>query len=155
MIKYYCKPIHVGIRNLVRPSQAGKMHGGPSPINTSKPAGRTAGLTVLSSESLDLVFAALSNSTRRAIIAKLASNESSVGELAAPFDMSLPAISKHLDVLKRAKIIKKVKRGRTHLCRIEPVYLKNAAGWIKSYESMWERQLDSLTGYLETSGEEK
>jgi DNA-binding transcriptional ArsR family regulator len=112
-------------------------------------------LTVLSSESLDLIFAALSNPTRRAIIARLASNESSVSELAAPYEMSLPAISKHLDVLEHAKIIKRVKRGRTHLCRIEPAYLKNAAGWIKSYESMWERQLDSLAGYIETSGEEK
>jgi len=68
--------------------------------------------------------------------------------------MSLPAISKHLDVLERARIITRVKEGRTHLCRIEPAYLEKAAGWIRSYEGMWERQLDSLTSYLETSGED-
>jgi DNA-binding transcriptional ArsR family regulator len=106
------------------------------------------------SASLDLIFAALSNPTRRAIIAKLSNGESSVTELAEPFEMSLPAISKHLDVLERARVISRVKMGRTHLCRIEPARLEKAAGWIKSYEAMWERQLDSLTGYLETSGED-
>jgi len=106
------------------------------------------------SASLDLVFAALSNPTRRAIIAKLSNGESSVTELAEPFEMSLPAISKHLDVLERARVISRVKKGRTHLCRIEPTRLEKAVGWIKSYEAMWEHQLDSLTGYLETSGED-
>ena len=120
----------------------------------SKPSGAAAATSRASSRSLDLVFAALSSPTRRAIIAKLASSESSVSELAEPFEMSLPAISKHLDVLERARIITRVKEGRTHLCRIEPAYLEKAAGWIKSYEAMWERQLDSLTSYLETSGED-
>ena len=135
--------------------QARIMRGHPPPSYSPKPARTKAALAVFSSKDLGLVFAALSNSTRRSIIARLASSECSVSELAAPFEMSLPAISKHLDVLEHAKIIRRVKRGRTHLCRIEPTYLKNAARWIESYESMWERQLESLTSYLETSGEEE
>ena len=106
------------------------------------------------STGLDLTFAALSNPTRRAIVARLSKGEYSVTELAEPFEMSLPAISKHLDVLERAKLISRQKRGRTHLCRIETSSLEKVSGWIKSYESMWERQLDSLTGYLETSAED-
>lgn len=74
-------------------------------------------------------------------------------ELAKPFDMSLPAISKHLNVLEKAEVISKMKEGRTYLCHIEPAPLKRAIAWISAYESLWERQLDSLTGYLETSEE--
>jgi DNA-binding transcriptional ArsR family regulator len=99
--------------------------------------------------SLDLVFSALSSPTRRAILDRLSHGESSVTELAAPFAMSLPAISKHLRVLEKAKVISKVKDGRVYLCRLEPESLQRAARWINSYGALWERQLDSLTDYLE------
>jgi len=79
----------------------------------------------------------------------LSRGESSVTELARPFDMSLPAISKHLSVLERAEIIHRVKDGRTYICSIEPGPLRTAAKWINSYGALWERQLDSLSDYLE------
>jgi DNA-binding transcriptional ArsR family regulator len=97
---------------------------------------------------LDLVFSALSSPTRRAIIDTLSRGESSVSALAKPFDMSLPAISKHLRVLEKAEVISKVKDGRVYLCRIEPETLQKAARWINSYGALWERQLDSLSKYL-------
>jgi DNA-binding transcriptional ArsR family regulator len=115
----------------------------------------SSGNAKMNSASLDVVFGALSNPTRRTIIAKLANGESSVTELAEPFEMSLPAITKHLDVLEQARIITRVKKGRVHLCRIQPERLEKAAGWIRSYEAMWNRQLDSLSGYLETSREKR
>ena len=72
-----------------------------------------------------------------------------MSELARPFDMSLPAISKHLSLLEDAHIIKKVKEGRTFICQINPDGLKGAAGWMDTYRSLWERQLDSLKSYLQ------
>ena len=69
-------------------------------------------------------------------------------ELAAPFQMSLPAISKHLRVLEKAEVISKAKDGRVYLCRIQPEPLQKAARWINSYESLWQNQLDSLGEYL-------
>jgi DNA-binding transcriptional ArsR family regulator len=74
---------------------------------------------------------------------------SSVSELAQPFDMSLPAISKHLRVLQEAKVITKVKDGRVYLCSIQPEPLQRAAMWMNSYGDVWKRQLDSLSEYLE------
>ncbi len=79
----------------------------------------------------------------------LSRGESSVSKLAAPFQMSLPAISKHLRVLEKAQVITKVKDGRVYLCRLEPETLQRAASWINSYGALWERQLDSLSDYLE------
>lgn len=101
---------------------------------------------------LDLVFSALSSPTRRAIVDKLSRGKSSVTELAAPFKMSLPAVSKHLSVLEKAQVITKVKEGRTFICRIEPGSLQLAARWINSYGALWDRQLDSLSEYLEKEG---
>ncbi len=97
---------------------------------------------------LDHTFAALSDPTRRAILARLAEGEASVTELAEPFDISLPAISKHLRVLEKAGLIKRTKHGRVHrLCLIaEP--LRNAATWIAFYQSFWDGQLDALATYL-------
>jgi DNA-binding transcriptional ArsR family regulator len=97
---------------------------------------------------LDLVFSALSSPTRRAIIDRLSVGQSSVSALAKPFDMSLPAISKHLRVLEEAQLISKVKDGRVYLCTIQPEPLQKAARWINSYGALWERQLDSLGEYL-------
>ena len=101
------------------------------------------------SANLDLVFSALSSPTRRAILDRLSHGESSVSELAAPFAMSLPAISKHLRVLEKAEVISKVKDGRVYVCRLEPESLQWAARWINSCGALWERQLDSLSDYLE------
>jgi DNA-binding transcriptional ArsR family regulator len=95
------------------------------------------------------VFSALSSPTRRAILDRLSRGASSVTELAAPFDMSLPAISKHLRVLEKAQVISKVKDGRVYMCKLEPDSLQMAAHWINSYGALWERQLDSLSDYLE------
>jgi DNA-binding transcriptional ArsR family regulator len=99
-------------------------------------------------QSLDLVFSALSNPTRRAILARLSEKDWTVTELAAPFDMSLPAISKHLQILEDAGIISKTREGRVHHCRLEPAPLAKAASWLGFYERMWKRQLDSLADLL-------
>jgi DNA-binding transcriptional ArsR family regulator len=99
-------------------------------------------------QSLDLVFSALSNPTRRAILARLSEKDWTVTELAAPFDMSLPAISKHLQILEDAGIISKTREGRVHHCRLEPAPLAKAASWLGFYERMWNRQLDSLADLL-------
>jgi DNA-binding transcriptional ArsR family regulator len=99
-------------------------------------------------QSLDLVFSALSNPTRRAILARLSEKDWTVTELAAPFDMSLPAISKHLQILEDARIISKTREGRVHHCRLEPAPLAEAASWLGFYERMWKRQLDSLADLL-------
>jgi len=124
--------------------------------NRSRSALRPAGKRQARREpDLDLIFSALSSPTRRAIVARLATGESIVTELARPFNMSLPAISKHLDVLERAEIISKVREGRTYVCRIDPASLRVAAGWIGAYEALWSRQLDSLGKYLEESEEKE
>jgi len=102
-----------------------------------------------------MVFSALSSPTRRAILDMLSRGESSVGELAKPFEMSLPAISKHLSVLEKAEVISKVKDGRVYLCRIETAPLRRAADWINGYGELWERQLDSLSGFLEKEEDEE
>ncbi len=97
---------------------------------------------------LDKTFSALADPTRRAILSRLARGESSVGELAAPFDMSWPAISKHLRVLEGAGLMKREKDGRVHRCRLEPGPMKDAAEWIAFYRQFWEGQLDALADYL-------
>jgi DNA-binding transcriptional ArsR family regulator len=101
------------------------------------------------SGSLDSTFSALSDSTRRAILARLALGEASVSELAAPFPVSLPAISKQLRVLESAGLIRRYRDGRVHRCRLDGVALKNAADWIDHYRRFWQTQLDALSGYLE------
>jgi DNA-binding transcriptional ArsR family regulator len=102
---------------------------------------------------LDATFAALSDATRRGILARLATGEASVTELAKPYDMSLPAVSKHLRVLESAGLVARSKDGRVHRCRLEAAPLKNAAIWIEHYRRFWEAQLDSLQRFLETSTE--
>ncbi len=98
---------------------------------------------------LTLTFSALGGATRRAILARLALGEASVGELAAPFAMSLPAISKHLKVLERAGLIAREKHGRGHRCRLEPVPMREAASWIERYRRFWDDQFDRLERYLD------
>jgi len=97
---------------------------------------------------LDRVFGALSDTTRRAIVARLARGETPLAELAAPFDMSLPAVSKHVRVLVAAGLVAQEKRGRTRYCRLEPAPLAAADRWISDYERFWEGQLDSLAAHV-------
>jgi len=103
---------------------------------------------------LDLVFGALSDPTRRAILARLSSGEATVGELAEPFDVSRPAISKHLDVLERAGMVHRVKDGRVNRCQFDGAPLGRAAEWVVSYRRYWEGQLDALARFLETEEDE-
>jgi DNA-binding transcriptional ArsR family regulator len=104
---------------------------------------------------LDSTFAALSHATRRGILARLASQgETSVSDLAAPYQMSLPAVSKHLRVLQDAGLVSRQKDGRVHRCRLRAKPMKDAAAWIEHYRKFWEGQLDSLARYLETSANE-
>jgi DNA-binding transcriptional ArsR family regulator len=100
---------------------------------------------------LDATFAALSDPTRRGILARLAEGETSVSELAAPYEMSLPAVSKHLRVLESAGLIARQKDGRVHHCRFVADPMKDAAEWIERYRRFWEQQLDALALYLEES----
>ena len=100
--------------------------------------------------SLDHTFSALADPTRRAILAALAAKrELSVGEIAAPFAMSLPAVSKHLDVLEEARLLRRAKIGRNVMCRIEPAPMEAAMRWLSDYERFWTKRLDALAAYLE------
>src|SRR5277367_4488716 len=103
------------------------------------------------STGLDATFAALSDATRRGILARLARGEASVTELAQPYDMSLPAVSKHLRVLESAGLVTRNKQGRVQRCRLEAAPMKSAAAWIEHYRKFWDTQLDSLQRYLESS----
>ncbi len=103
----------------------------------------------MSTEVLDRTFAALADPTRRAILTRLAAGEASVTELAAPFEMSLPAVSKHLKVLERAGPVSRTRRAQWRPCRLDPAPLKEAADWIEEYRRLWEERLDRLDGYLQ------
>src|ERR1044071_1576118 len=94
---------------------------------------------------LDTTFAALADPTRRAILARLAEGEATVNELAAPFSISLPAISKHLKVLERAGLISRGREAQYRPCRLEPAPLNDAASWIDMHRKHWEESFDRLT----------
>ncbi|HUC48417.1 MAG TPA: metalloregulator ArsR/SmtB family transcription factor [Xanthobacteraceae bacterium] len=100
--------------------------------------------------SLDAAFNALSDPTRRAILARLALGETSVTELAKPFDMSLPAVSKHLKVLERAGLISRGREAQWRPCRIEPKALKDIDDWLGHYRRFYEESFDRLDDYLKT-----
>lgn len=100
-------------------------------------------------DGLSTTFAALADPTRRAILARLAGGETSVGELAQPFSLSLPAVSKHLKVLERAGLISRGREAQWRPCRLEAQPLKDAAGWIETYRRHWEQRLDRLEAYLQ------
>lgn len=102
----------------------------------------------LEDERLDETFAALANSTRRAILARLAEGEASVNELAEPFDLTLPAISKHLKVLERAGLIVRGRRAQFRPCAIEPAAIEAVAGWVEQYRPVWEERFDRMETYL-------
>ena len=97
---------------------------------------------------LDATFGALADPTRRSILDSLIGGESSVTSLAEPFDMSLPAVSKHLRVLEKAGLLTQEKDGRVRRCRMDAGPMKEAANWIGRYRRFWEEQLDSLTAYI-------
>ena len=108
----------------------------------------TAALPV-DDERLDETFAALANPTRRAILARLAEGEATVNELAAPFAMTLPAISKHIKVLERAGLIERSRHAQFRPCRLDPGPLADVAGWAEQYRPIWEERFDRLADYLE------
>ncbi|NQU59933.1 MAG: winged helix-turn-helix transcriptional regulator [Rhodospirillales bacterium] len=102
-----------------------------------------------SEHALDATFHALADPTRRAILARLAQGQACVGELAEPFSISLPAVSKHLKVLEGADLITRHRDGRISRMEFNPAPMTGAAGWITYYKKFWEGQLDSLARYLE------
>ncbi|MDL2355589.1 MAG: metalloregulator ArsR/SmtB family transcription factor [Pseudomonadota bacterium] len=99
---------------------------------------------------LSLTFAALADPTRRAILSRLADGEASVSELAAPFAISLPAVTKHLHVLERAGLVSRSRQAQWRPCKLEAAPLRAAGGWIDGYRQHWETSLDRLDSYLQT-----
>src|SRR5262245_29775420 len=102
----------------------------------------------LAADRLSTTLAALSDPTRRAILARLMLGATNVGELAEPFDMTLPAISKHLKVLERAGLIARGREAQRRPCRLEAAPLKDVAEWVKRYQRFWEQRFDNLDAYL-------
>ncbi|MCC6677325.1 MAG: winged helix-turn-helix transcriptional regulator [Phycisphaerales bacterium] len=103
-------------------------------------------------DELSTTFAALADPTRRAILRRLASGEASVTELAAPFEMSLPAVSKHLKVLERAGLVARGRRAQWRPCRLRARPIKDVANWVEGYRRFWEQSFDRLEAYLEDLG---
>jgi len=101
---------------------------------------------------LDLIFRALADHTRRAMLERLARGERTVGELAAPHDMSLAAASKHIRTLERAGLVKRTVRGRVHYCRIDPQPLASADDWLRGYERLWDMRIERLAELLRHPG---
>jgi len=104
-----------------------------------------------SSDTLNQAFAALADPTRRAIVARLASGEATVNELAAPFNMSQPSISKHLKVLERAGLISRGRAAQTRPCRLEAAPLRQVASWVALYRDIWETSFDKLDTFLQST----
>ncbi|WP_114769659.1 ArsR/SmtB family transcription factor [Microvirga subterranea] len=103
---------------------------------------------------LDAVFHALADPTRRAMLRRLATGEQSIGELAAPFQMSFAGASKHVRALEHAGLIRREVRGRTHVCRLDPAPLAAADEWLRFYERFWAERLDALERVLKQQDEE-
>jgi len=99
---------------------------------------------------LDEVFGALSDPTRRAILARLSKGDALVTELAAPFEISLAAVSKHVRVLERAGLVHRTVMGREHRCALSPRPLRAAANWVEHYRAFWETRLDALEQFIAT-----
>lgn len=104
----------------------------------------------VATDPLSRTFAALADPTRRAILARLAEGEATVSELAAPFDISLPAISKHLRVLEEAGLVTRSRTAQWRPARLEAGPLKEASGWIEEYKAFWQSSFDALAAHLET-----
>lgn len=111
---------------------------------------------LMDDDRLDETFAALANSTRRAILARLSDGDATVNELAAPFEMSLPAISRHLKVLERAGLIVRSRNAQFRPCALEPAALEAVSSWAEQYRPIWEGRFDQMDDYLrqlDTRGE--
>jgi DNA-binding transcriptional ArsR family regulator len=100
-------------------------------------------------DQLDRVFGALADRTRRALLARLAERSAMVTELAAPFDISLPAVSRHIKVLQHARLVHRAIDGRVHLCSLQPEPLKAVENWVRHYRHFWAGTLDALARYVE------
>src|ERR1700720_1786339 len=110
----------------------------------------------MSADQISATFSALADPTRRAILARLALGETSVSELAQPFDMSMPAISKHLKVLERAGLVARGREAQWRPCRLEAGPMKDATAWLEHYRQFWEQSFDRLEDYLrELKAQEK
>ncbi|MCR5881354.1 metalloregulator ArsR/SmtB family transcription factor [Rhizobacter sp. J219] len=105
----------------------------------------------MQTDPLNLAFAALADPTRRAIVARLARGEATVNELAEPFELKQPSISKHLKVLERAGLISRSRAAQTRPCRLEAARLKDVADWVGTYRRMWEDSFDKLDAFLQTT----
>ena len=99
---------------------------------------------------LSTTLSALADPTRRAILARLATGEATVNQLAEPFDISLPAVSRHLKVLQKAGLISQSREAQWRPCRITPAPLEEVSDWVEEYRELWERRLDRLESYLST-----
>ena len=104
----------------------------------------------MATDALSITFAALADPTRRAILARLSSGQASVGELAEPFDMSMPAVTKHLKVLQRAGLISQGREAQWRPCRLEAKPMRDASLWMESYRRHWEQRFDRLDDYLKS-----
>jgi len=108
--------------------------------------------TALEDEKLSETFSALANSTRRALLARLAEGEATVNELAEPFDMTLPAVSKHLKVLERAGLVMRGRHAQFRPCSLDAEPLREVASWTEQYRHVWEARLDRMDDYLKQLG---
>ena len=104
--------------------------------------------TAIQEHRLSNTFAALANSTRRAILARLADGEANVNELAEPFDLTLPAISKHIKVLERAGLITRGQRAQYRPCTLDPARLQEISTWTEQYRPIWEARFDRMSDYI-------
>ena len=109
----------------------------------------------MATDHLSAIFSALADPTRRTILARLAAGSATVTELAMPFEMSLPAVSKHLKVLERAGLIARSKEAQWRPCRLEVAPLREAADWLEEYRQLWDGRLDRLDLYLTTMQQEE
>lgn len=109
-------------------------------------------MVVQADDALSAVFRALGDPTRREMLRQLAAGERTVGELSAPFQMSLAAASKHVRVLERAGLVHRTVQGRTHRCRLQPTRLAKAQKWLAFYERLWDERLDALGALLIPKG---
>ena len=105
----------------------------------------------MDTQHLSTIFAALSDPTRRSIIARLSQGEATAGELSEPFGISKPAISKHLKILEKAKLVQRRKEAQWHRFQLRPEALQAASEWIEGYRQFWEAQLDALSDFLNAS----
>lgn len=105
------------------------------------------------SDQLDMTFSAISDPTRRDILSRLAQGEASITELASPYAMSLPAISKHIRVLEGAGLVTRTKRGRVNFCRLNAKPMREASKWLLFYQRFWDTKLDALEDFLEENPE--